>query len=112
MPGFLISPLNPAQTCISHVYVIANLHNQGYFCSIIQNMKAVFQNTLYSIACMVTVVLAAPTQTITRSQKMVQAIVKPAEKSIEPVKSQPVTPEKATETPISIEEGTVRFACW
>lgn len=112
MPGFLISLLNPAQTCISHIYVIANLHKQGYFCSIIQNMKAVFQNTLYSIACMVTVVLAAPTQSITQSQKMVQAIAKPAEKSMEPVKNQTVTPEKEIETPISIEEGTVRFACW
>lgn len=112
MSGFLIFSLNPAQTCISHVYVIANLHKQVYFCSIIQNMKAVYQNTLYSIACMVTVVLAAPTQTITQSQKMVQAIVKPVEKSIEPVKSQPVAPEKDIETPISIEEGTVRFACW
>jgi hypothetical protein len=75
-------------------------------------MKAVFQNTLYSILCMVTVVLAAPTQTITRSQKMVQAIVKPAEKGIEAIKNQSITPAKDAESPLSIEEGTVRFACW
>lgn len=75
-------------------------------------MKAVFQNTLYSILCMVTVVLAAPTQTITRSQKMLQAIAKPAEKCIEPIKNQSFTPVENAEVPISIEEGTVRFACW
>lgn len=101
-----------AQTGNSHVYVIANMQVQGYFCSIILNMKAVYQNTLLSLFCLASVVLAAPTQNIAHPQPLVQSIERSTAKTIERADNQCIESNVTPEIPLSIEEGSVRFACW
>lgn len=75
-------------------------------------MKAVYQNTLLSLFCLASVVLAAPTQNIAHPQPLIQTIEKSAAKPIDCTDNQCVEPDSATEMPLSIEEGSVRFACW
>lgn len=75
-------------------------------------MKAVYQNTLLSLFCLASVVLAAPTQNIAHPQPLIQSIEKPVAKPIDCIDNQTVEPNSSKETPLSIEEGSVRFACW
>lgn len=75
-------------------------------------MKAVYQNTLISLLCLASVVLAAPTQTIAHAQKKVQSSARLAEKATESIQDQCVDTDSPAEIPLSIEEGTIRFACW
>ncbi len=75
-------------------------------------MKAVYQNALISLFCLASVVLAAPTQNIAHPQPLIQKMEKSAAKTIDRIDNQCIEPGATPETPLSIEEGTVRFACW
>lgn len=72
-------------------------------------MKAVYQNTLLSLFCLVSVCLAAPTQNIAYPLQLIRSIEKPTVKTID---NQCIESNVATGTPFSIEEGSIRFACW
>jgi hypothetical protein len=74
-------------------------------------MKAVFQNTIVSLLCLAGVVLAAPTQSMSHP-KSTQNTQKPALVPINGVQDQSVTVCLETMAKPSIEEGSVRFACW
>lgn len=75
-------------------------------------MKAVFQNTLFGVLCLASVVWAAPTQTVVPCFRMMIAETdgfsdKPTQtrKQAEPANC------PAADKP-SLMEGTIRFACW
>jgi hypothetical protein len=70
-------------------------------------MKAVFQNTIVSLLCLAGVVLAAPTQSMSHP-KSTQNTQNPANV----IQDQAVTVCLETAARPSLEEGTVRFACW
>ncbi|NCI48368.1 hypothetical protein GWC95_00445 [Sediminibacterium roseum] len=74
-------------------------------------MKAVFQNTMISLLCLATVVLAAPHQSISLF-KSIQNMHNPAKCASNAVKNQPVTAYNVQAARPSIEEKTIRFACW
>jgi predicted transcriptional regulator len=74
-------------------------------------MKAVFQNTIVSLLCLAGVVLAAPTQSMSHP-KSTQNTQNPAVNPANAIQDQSVTVCLETKTQPSIEEGTVRFACW
>lgn len=75
-------------------------------------MKAVYQNTLLSLFCLASVVLAAPTQNIAHPQPLIQSIEKSTAKTIDRIDNQCIESNVPPEMPLSIEEGSVRFACW
>lgn len=75
-------------------------------------MKAAYQNTLLSLFCLISVCLAAPTQNIAYPQRLIQSVEKPTAKTIDCVDNQCIEPNVATEISLSIEEGSIRFACW
>jgi hypothetical protein len=74
-------------------------------------MKAVFQNTMVSLLCLAGVVLAAPTQSMSHP-KSIQNTQKTAVNPFNTVQDQSVTVCLETSVQPSIEEGTVRFACY
>jgi hypothetical protein len=74
-------------------------------------MKAVFQNTTVSLLYLAGVVLAAPTQSMSHS-KSIQNTQNPAINLANVIQDQPVTVCLETRAKPSIEEGTIRFACW
>jgi hypothetical protein len=74
-------------------------------------MKAVFQNTMISLLCLATVVLAAPHQSISLF-KSFQNTHNPAACLLNSSQNQVVIPCTAPVTAPSIEEKTVRFACF
>jgi hypothetical protein len=73
-------------------------------------MKAVFQNTMISLLCLATVVLAAPHQSISLF-KSLQNTHNPAKCLLNSLKIK-LLPCKHQERAPSIEEKTVRFACF
>ncbi len=75
-------------------------------------MKAVYQNTLLSLFCLVSVCLAAPTQNIAYPQRLIRSIEKPTVNTIDHIDNQCIESNVATGAPFSIEEGSIRFACW
>ncbi len=104
--------LKRAETCISHIYVIANPHNQGYFWGRNQLMKAVAQNTLFSILCMAGVFWAAPTQTPLSAKTILYTAPLVNEYLAQPILTQAVNkPAEIQPTP-SVVEGTLRLTCW
>lgn len=74
-------------------------------------MKAVFQNTIVSLLCLASVVLAAPTQSLSHP-KSTQNTQNPAISTANAIQDQPVTVCLEAAAMPSIEEGMVRFACW
>ena len=88
-------------------HAISRIHlllNQDY-------MKAVFQNTIAGLLCLAGVVLAAPTQSMSHP-KSIQNTQNPAINPANVIQDQPVTVCLETKPMPSIEEGTLRFACW
>jgi hypothetical protein len=74
-------------------------------------MKAVFQNTIVSLLCLAGVVLAAPTQSMSHP-KSIPNTQKPAVDPANLVQDQSITVCLEISAKPSIEEGTVRFACY
>jgi hypothetical protein len=102
----------PAKTCKFTHLCGCKPAKIGYFCGHkTKLMKAVFQNTMISLLCLATVVLAAPHQSISLF-KSLQNTHNPAKCLSNQSQNQAVTKAPALATMPSIEEKTVRFACW
>jgi hypothetical protein len=74
-------------------------------------MKAVFQNTIVGLLCLAGIVLAAPTQSMSHP-KSAANMQNPAITSANALQDQQVMVCLEPATKPSIEEGTIRFACW
>ena len=74
-------------------------------------MKAVLKNTILSLLCLASVVLAAPTQSIIISQPAENQQI-PAINTINLVQDQTVTACSVKEKALAITDGSIRFACY
>jgi len=85
--------------------------NRNTFGVLLQRMKAVFQNTLFGVLCLASVVWAAPTQTVPHSKMLVAEPERFCDQTAPAVKQQGQQAASGQELP-SLVEGTIRFACW
>ncbi len=75
-------------------------------------MKAVAQNTLFSILCLAGVLWAAPSQTTLSAKTALYAAPMVTEQVTQPVLTQIVSEPVTTQLPPSVVEGTLRLTCW